>query len=402
MILSLFWILFAISVLSAQSIEGMLSEAREKVILKDYHGARLVYDAIIEHYPDNVEALLGKARVLSWTKKYDESRTVYTEALRFSPENLEAVTGIADTYAWDKEYVRAIDILKPALKKHPGNREILIRYARYHLWAGKYKDSIKYAEHILEQNPLDNDAITIKEQSDDFITVEYYAGYSYLDINNAVDGKNMYAGIRYYEKGNFEVYGQVDHLDRFNQTDVRGLIGGSAVLHPKLTLSAEIAGTPDAMIYPNFGGWLEAASPVTPAVVLYCNLKYSDYDDVNVRGIAFAAEFYPGWHLSLFGRVTLTESEFATGGDSDDTSYMIKATYFINNSDEMYGYYASGNESFKIETIDSVGNIEAEIYGAGGTFFLNKHFGLSPELEYQDRARGTKYINFRLELIYRR
>ena len=137
-------------------------------------------------------------------------------------------------------------------------------------------------------------------------------------------------------------------------------------------------------------------------MVLYCNVKYSDYDDVTVRGIAFAAEVYPGWNMSLFGRVTFSESAFATGGESGDTSYMLKTTYYINNSDEIYGYYASGNESFKIETIDSIGNIEADIYGAGGTVFLTKHFGMSPEIEYQDRARGTRYINFRLELIYRK
>jgi YaiO family outer membrane protein len=379
----------------------MLSEANEKIVLKDYNGASLVYDAIIEHYPDNVEALLGKARVLSWMGIYNESRTVYNKVLSFSPENLDAVTGVADTYAWDKDYTQAIHILEPLLEKHPNNRAILIRYARYHMWAGNYKVSGKYAEHILKQNPRDKDAIIIKKQADDFYTIEYFTGYSYLDINNAVNGSTMYAGVRYKEKSKFEIYGQVDRTDRFNNTDVRGLIGGSVILFPQLTLSAEIWGTPDAMIYPDFGGWLEAASAVSSAVVLYGNVKYSDYGDVTVRGVDLAGEVYPGWDMSLFGRVTFSESEFVTGGTSDDISYMLKATYFFNSTDELYGYYASGNESFKIETIDSIGNIEADIYGLGGTVFLTEHFGLSPEFEYQDRARGTRYINFRLELTYR-
>ena len=79
----------------------------------------------------------------------------------------------------------------------------------------------------------------------------------------------------------------------------------------------------------------------------------------------------------------------------------LKVTRYLNTDDNLFAYYSYGNESFLIKTIDEVGSIDAQIFGVGGTYFIWPSFGLLPSFEYQDRDRGTRYVQFGLELKFR-
>ncbi|HEA66469.1 MAG TPA: tetratricopeptide repeat protein [Desulfobacterales bacterium] len=387
--------------LFAASVETLLKEAREKAYSKDYTAAIIIYDAILKKYPSNLEAKNGKARVLSWAGKYDEAEKIYQEVLSGYPKNIEAQTGLADIYAWQKQYAKATEFLEDILSRDRKNRDVLVRLARFHMWAGEKKQSIFYSNLILKIYPGDRDAKLIKRQAQEIYTFEFYTGYNYLRISDNPSGYNLYAGIRYLPKTQITMYGQIDYLDKYNEIDGRGLLGGSYQISNKYILSSEMGISPDAEIYPRVFGWIELSSPVFPSAAISARVFGSQYKVVDSYGISFAGEYYTFGYVSISPRVTFSQTEFHSGGKASDTAYMIKITKFFTDKDKIFAYYAYGSESYKAETIDLIGDIDARTYGLGGTFFLNPQFGISPFVEYQDRSKNSEFVQFGIELKWR-
>ena len=381
--------------------ESTFEKARIKAGLKNYDEAIELYDSILKVEPANADALNGKARVLAWMGKYEEARSVYQQVLSKDPSNAESLTGMADTYAWQKNVPKAIEVLENALPVNGDNRDILIRLARYYLWEGEKNKSLYYGNKILARHPEDGEVLGIMKKASALYRNEYYAGSYYLDINNNVNGINLYAGVRYKPDRTFSLYGQVDYLDRFNEEDVRLLVGGSRRFTGDLTLSGEISLTPDAELYPRASGWTELAYPLFSSFVIYSSVNLSHYQDIDLFGVSLAGEYYPVGNLALIGRITFSQTEFNTGDSADDSSFMIKGTWFFTDDDHLSLYYANGNESYKVETIDSVGDVEAKTYGISGLYFFTPLMGIAPSIEFQDRERGTEYLQFGLELRYR-
>ncbi len=278
--------------LFAASVETLLKEAREKAYSKDYTAAIIIYDAILKKYPSNLEAKNGKARVLSWAGKYDEAEKIYQEVLSGYPENIEAQTGLVDIYAWQKQYAKATEFLEDILSRDRKNRDVLVKLARFHMWAGEKKQSIFYCNLILKIYPGDRDAKLIKRQAQEIYTFEFYTGYNYLKISDNPTGYNLYAGIRYLPKTKITLYGQIDYLDKYNEIDGRGLLGGSYQISNKYILSSEMGISPDAEIYPRVFGWIELSSPVFPSAAISARVFGSQYKVVDAYGISFAGEYY--------------------------------------------------------------------------------------------------------------
>ncbi len=393
-------LLFVETISYASTIESLLQEARNKVVSNDFEGAVAIYDSILKEDPQNLSALNGKARVLSWMGNYDAATGIYKTILSEDPENIESLTGLADVYAWQKDYKRAIELLEPHLKKHPYEKELLIRLSRYYLWEGKKRETLSYSDRILKDNPADKDALEMKRQALSIHNFEYYVGYYYLNINNNVDSHNIYTGIRYKPKEKYLFYGQVDYLDRFREKEGRIMVGGTVPVADKLNASAEVALSPGATIFPIVSGWFELGYPPVPSLVLYGRMNVSHYRDADLYGISVAGEYYPVGYLSLFTRYTLSRTEFDGGKNSTDGAVLVKLTWFINDKNKIFGYFSYGNESYKIETIDMIGGIKAKTYGVGGTYFITPTVGLSPSFEYQDRQRGTQYIQVGLEITF--
>lgn len=394
-------IIFCIhTLLFASTIESQLKDARDRAVSKDYNGAITIYDSILKDEPGNIAALNGKARALAWMGKYDDTRALYNEVLSREPYNIESVTGLADTYAWEKQYSRAMELLEKHLQRNPEDKEILIRLARYNLWAHEKNRSIFYSEKVLKNDSRDIEAAAIKKQALSLYTYEYYTGYYHLNINDNVDGNNVYTGIK-YKTDTWTAYVQFDYLDRFNEVDGRVLTGASLSLKNKLSMSAEVGFAPDAEIYPRISGWVELAYPVIPSLVLYSNLNLSEYREANLSSVSFAGEYYPAGSLSVLMRYTLLKTEFDTGRDSTDDAVHLKITRFIGDNNNIHAYYSYGNEAFKIDTIDKIGGAGAATYGIGGVYFITPAIGIAPGLEFQDREKGTEYLQFGLELRYR-
>ncbi|UCF83106.1 MAG: tetratricopeptide repeat protein [Desulfobacteraceae bacterium] len=381
-----------------------LKEARIKAIAKDFEAALEIYNSILLNAPQNIDALNGKARVLSWMGEYDAARNVYEDSLSKYPENIEALTGLADLTAWQGDHSSAIDLLKTIVEQYPNENEILIRMARYNLWADRKNEAIYYSERILTINPGDQDAIEIREKALKIYNFQSYTGYCFLHMDrneNDENGHNVYTGLKYIPNKPFKFYGQFDYLERFGEKEVRVLGGGSLKLRDELDISVEVGLAPRAEIFPVVSGRIELAYTASPSLVIYGSPILSYYRDVDLYGISVAGEYYPYGFLSLLSRVSVLKTDFEEGGSSSDTAFFFKVTWFINDANKIFTYFSSGSEAYRIETIDRIGGIDAKTFGIGGTYFITPVWGVSPNLEFQDREGGTKYYQFGLEFTYR-
>lgn len=382
-------------------MERELKEAREKAMIKDFEGALDIYDFILDDDPENIEALSGRARVLAWMGKYGNARSTYREVLRLDPENVESKTGIADTYAWEQNYERAKGLMEKERVRKPGNREILIRLARYNLKTGNRDEALYYSQKILDDAPRDRDAMEIKRKVTAIYSYETFFGYSYLDINNSADGHNFFGGLRYKPDKTYSLFGRMDFLDRFGESEGKITAGGAYRLSEKLQLSSELGVAPGAEIFPVVSGLIELASPALASWVISGSMNYSHFRSADLFGFSIAGEYYPYGYISILTRFTLSKIEFDRGGNSTVGAFLLKTTWFIRNANNLFAYFAYGNEAYKPNTIDRVGDIEANILGFGATIFFTHDWGFSPSLEYLDRKGDTRYIQGGLELFHR-
>lgn len=398
---SLCLVFLAVSLSYADSTEERIKNARKRAFLKDFEGAIEAYDSVLEGEPQNLDALNGKARVLSWMKKYEDAETIYLKVLSVAPEHIEPLTGLADIYAWQGDYDKSIHLLEGVLNEFPDEREILLRLARYHLWAGRKGESLYYTDRVLAGHSSDRDALEIRSKALEIHKFEHFAGYYYLNINNNVDGHNLYYGLKYKLDKVYILYGRFDYLDRFSETEGKFLGGGSARLSGNLTVSAELSLAPGASVFPIVAGRVELAYLTKPSLVLYGALNHSHYKSADLYGISATGEFYVTGQLAILSRISLMRTELGGAKSSTDGALLVKATHFISNTNGIYAYFSYGNEAFLIKTIDEIGAIEARTYGIGTTYFVTSSTGLSPRIEYQDRERGTKYFQIGLEFDYR-
>ncbi len=384
-------------ILFSASLETMMREAQNKAQLKDYFAAISIYDAILRQKPGYLEAQIGKARTLSWAGKYQQSQTIYEAVLLQDPNNIEASIGLADLNAWQKQYEKATEILERLRASGQDNRIVLTKLARYYLWMGEKSLSAKYCEELLKKYPEDQEAKAIQEKIGNIHNFEYYVGYQYLKIMDT-DGHNVYAGTRYQLTKKFSLHGQFDYLDKYGKVDMRGLLGGSWKAHRYWTFSSEIGVATNGKLYPRLSGWIEAASSVIPSTVLFARIFASQHQEVDSYGVSFAGEYYTIGYICVGPKVTFSQTEFHTGEKALDSSYAIKVTKFFTDMNKAFVYFGYGSESFKIETINLIGGINAKTYGVGGAFFLNSEIGISLFVEYQDRGSNIEFLQIGLEL----
>ncbi len=142
-------------------------------------------------------------------------------------------------------------------------------------------------------------------------------------------------------------------------------------------------------------------SPVLPSTALSGRIFGSQYKEVDSYGVSLSCEYYTVGYISIAPRITFSRTEFHSGKRSSDTAYMLKVTKFFTDRDKVFAYFSYGSESYKIETLDRVGDIDARTYGVGCTVFLNPEIGISPFAEYQDRDKNTEFFQFGIEVKIR-
>jgi YaiO family outer membrane protein len=228
---------------------------------------------------------------------------------------------------------------------------------------------------------------------------EAYFGYYLLDMGARGDGHNAYAGVRYRPDKRSLVYMQGDRLARFGREESKLLGGASFGFARTWNCAAEISVSPGAEMYPTAAAWIEIGKVTAKSLVVYGRINHSAYRSVSLSGISFAGEYYPPRiNCAVISRASLSTNDFGIDKRSTDAGGLVKVIRFIGERSRAFVYGAVGNESYRLETLERTGNLYANTFGIGGDYYPRPSLRISPSLEYQDRERGPRFLQFGLEV----
>lgn len=228
---------------------------------------------------------------------------------------------------------------------------------------------------------------------------ESFSGYYLLDMGARGTGHDAYAGIRFRPGKRSLVYLQGDYLARFERQETKLLGGASVGFAGAWNCAAEISVSPGAEMYPAASAWIEIGRVAARSLVVYGRVNHSAYRNSALSAISLASEYYPPrCHSAVISRVTLSTNDFGVDGRSTDAGGLVKVMRFIGERSRVFVYGAIGNESYRLELVERTGNLYARTVGVGGDYYLRPELKISPSLEYQDRERGPRFLQFGLEV----
>ncbi len=228
---------------------------------------------------------------------------------------------------------------------------------------------------------------------------ESYSGCYFLDMGARGNGRNAYAGIRYRPDGRSLVYLQGDYLARFERQETKLLGGGSVKFARTWNCAAEISVSPGAEMYPTAAAWIEIGKVAARSLVVYGRVNHSMYRNSTLSGISLAGEYYPPrCNCAVISRVALSTNDFGVAKRSADAGGLLKIIWFVGERSRAFVYGAVGNESYRLELVERTGNLYANTVGAGCDYYPRPALKVSPSLEYQDRERGPRFLQFGLEI----
>jgi hypothetical protein len=195
------------------------------------------------------------------------------------------------------------------------------------------------------------------------------------------------------------MYMQGDRLIRFEKQESRLLGGASIAVAGTWNCAAEISVSPGAEMYPAAAGWIEIAKAAAKSLVVYGRVNHSAYRNAALSGISLASEYYPPrCDCAVISRVALSTNDFGADTRSTDAGGLVKVIRFIGERSRAFVYGAVGNESYRLETVERTGDLYAKTVGIGGDYFPRPALRISPNLEYQERERGPRFLQLGLEI----
>jgi YaiO family outer membrane protein len=228
---------------------------------------------------------------------------------------------------------------------------------------------------------------------------ESYSGCYFLDMGARGNGRNAYAGIRFRPDKRSLVYLQGDYLTRFEKRETKLLGGASVGFARTWNCAAEISVAPGAEMYPLAAAWIEIAKVAARSLVVYGRAGHSAYRNTSLSGVSLAGEYYPPrFNCAVIVRAALSTNDFGVDKRSKDAGGLVKVIWFVDDRSRAFVYGAAGSESYRLEIVERTGNLYATTVGIGGDYYPRSTLRISPSLEYQDRERGPRFLQFGLEM----
>jgi TolB-like protein/cytochrome c-type biogenesis protein CcmH/NrfG len=94
-------------------------------VLRDYEGARVLFEKIRQEIPSNSEAVKALALVARRQGRWTESLQLFEQAVELNPRDAELLSAWAGTFKLTRQFPAALQILDRALEIRPNNPEIL-------------------------------------------------------------------------------------------------------------------------------------------------------------------------------------------------------------------------------------------------------------------------------------
>lgn len=388
----------------ANAGDDPLARGRELLRAGDHSGAAAAFRDALGAGADEREARLGLARALSFSGDHEGGEREYRALLEVRPGDVEARLGLADVLAWRRRYAESQETLRALESERPADPEVLVRRGRVALWSGDRATARAYFEKTLAVDPENADAkngMAAVEAVTLRLGREAEAGVSLLRIRRANPGTQAWAGLRDRRRDGWEYLGRFDYLHRYGEDEVRATAGALRRLDGGRTARIEAALSPGADVFARAAAELEFGMPLAAGLAGSASGKYSHYGAADVWNASAGLEYYPVPRLAVLGRYVFARTSFDAGGRSNDGTVLLKATRFFSDDDRAWVYYSRGSEGYAAGTIDQVGRVRADTYGAGGRWYPVPRWGVEANVDWQERDDGNRFVTFTLA-AYRR
>ena len=104
---------------SSDDVKIMFKQANEHFVKGEYNQAIVIYDDILEIFPNNISTLKMKAIALSNSGYHEKSLKEFFKILQYQPDDITALTGMGVGFGNMGEYQEAKYYFEKAIKKKP-------------------------------------------------------------------------------------------------------------------------------------------------------------------------------------------------------------------------------------------------------------------------------------------
>jgi YaiO family outer membrane protein len=405
-VVALFLVAVALSFFGIHPAMGGDPESgNERIRAGDYPGAAAAFQAVLAASPENRDARYGLARALSFSGDVAGGEREYRAILAADPGDVEARLGLSDVLAWQKKYGESIEVLDALAADRPEDVEVLLRQGKVSLWAGDLETARLRFGKVLSLSPGNAEAVrgiaAVEAATSSTLLRELEAGLSLLRIRNGDPGTQAWVAFREKRRKPYEFSGRVDYLHRYGQYEGRGMLGAIRKWGGG-SLRGGVSFSPGAEVFARFSAEGELGWSLTNRLTGYGAVQHAVYATVDTWSGSAALEYYllPK-NAPLLIRYVLTRSRFDGAGTSTDGTFLAKVTHFFNDDDRIWAYYSHGAEGYATGTVDQIGNVSSDTFGAGGRFFPRPAWGVEGGLELQEREGGGRYTTFTAIVVHR-
>jgi YaiO family outer membrane protein len=397
--------LFLLACAASASAQSGHEEGNALLRKGDFPSAAAVFSSVLGKDPRNREARIGLARALSFSGDHAGGEREYREVLAASPGDVEARLGLADVIAWQKRYGESERVLSDLAGERPNDPEVWSRRGRVALWSGDRAGARRYFEKTLEIDRGNAEAkrglVMLASIPPGALRREVESGVSLLRIRRANPGTQVWAAYRDRSLRGWDFLGRADYLHRFGKDEGRGTVGITRKWEGGRNLRFEGGASPGADVFSRYAIETELGWPLFPGLAGYLGGKFSHFSSADVWNGVAALEYYPLPKDALLFRFIYSGTSFENAASDRNTTWLAKVTHFFTDDDRAWIYFSRGSESYQTGTVDQIGNVFADIYGAGGRYFPDPRWGLEGNLDLQRRNDGNRYLTI-TGIVYRR
>jgi TolB-like protein/Tfp pilus assembly protein PilF len=147
-------------------------------VLRDYEGARVLFESLRERVPSSIEAVTALARIARRQTRWKDSIALFEEATALNPRDIELLTDRCWTFSMLRDRASAHEMLERALRIDPDNAELLAEKARLLQWEGNLPAAKELIDRLVSEQQT--------ESVDDLLVNHLFLSRSYEEAERAL------------------------------------------------------------------------------------------------------------------------------------------------------------------------------------------------------------------------
>jgi len=338
--------------------------------------------------PENPETRFRLARVLSWQEKYAEAEQHYRKLVAQHPENGDFRLGLAQVLVWSGNKDQAIPLLEQLSdggRKNPDAIRLLLQ-----CWSSGTRAQREAADRLRadarRNYPNEDFGATAPASAPPFHglppnQIEVGGGYDRLS-NGRAPWNSQYLMFSKQFQPHTNLYGGVQHTERFGLDDVQLHLGGYLPLADRWTANLEAGYSPTGRVLPQHYELVHVQRSFDGGLILGTGYRFREYAAAQTHAALFSAEqYFSNFRFAYTYSPSFVRSQTAHN-HSVQLGYWYSDYSFVNLS------YGIGNE---LNNIIPFGVVSAavESYGINGRHWITPEWAITWSFSHQ--RQGNYY-----------